>query len=50
MANISVVPSKKNVFGYPESEISIPLKHFKLSSMFFLIVFNELIAVFPVPA
>ncbi|MFD2476835.1 hypothetical protein [Epilithonimonas zeae] len=42
---------KKNLFGYPESAIpNPPQKDFKLSSIVFLIVFKELIAVFLVPA
>jgi len=46
-----VVTAEKNLFGYPGSEIpEPPQKYFKLSSMFFLIVFKELIAVFLVPA
>jgi len=46
-----VVTAGKNLFGYPGSEIpEPPQKYFRLSSMFFLIVFKELIAVFLVPA
>jgi hypothetical protein len=46
-----VVTAEKNLFGYPESEIpNPPQKYFKLSSMFFHIVFKVLIAVFLVPA
>jgi len=46
-----VVTAEKKLFGYPESKIpNPPQKYFKLSSMFFLIVFKELIAVFLVPA
>jgi hypothetical protein len=47
----SVVAAEKNLFGYPGSGIpDPPQKYFKLSSMFFLIVFKVLIAVFLVPA
>jgi len=47
----SVVPAEKNLFGYPESEISNPpQKVFELSSIVSLIVFKELIVVFLVPA